>query len=492
MRCQGCDYPLWNLTARLCPECGRPFAPSDYDFIPNSVRFSCPHCNQDYYGTGPRGHLLPPEFDCVRCHHHITMDQMVLLPTAGVQEEQTKTDIMPWLERHKIGRLKGWFQTVWRSLFEPTRLAQATPPESSPLPAFWFAFLTTVLFSIPAVLPIGLIFLFAVAAAGRGPRAAGLTGFSLFAISLIVLVTLLLPIWAAATQILLRLTGSTYAGYGVTLRTLCYASGANILIAIPCFGLYVLPISWLWSGISAVFMLRVSQRVGAVRACIAVFALPLVLTMGVVALFTVGISSAITSSQTAMATASAAATTQIQTSQIVTGLFGYVDRKQGALPDHALRLVHENDLNAYAFTAAGDAAAQVGNTTLAQFILLPTEDEKSLVEIVARQLPKDTVAHRLGDYVFTYHGIDLTTADHNLWVVIQWPESGQPSGQLSGQVAANPPICVGTVGRGVQTIPSALFTARLAQQNQLRAAANLPPHPDPGTITADVPPSSPR
>ena len=84
MRCQGCDYPLWNLTARQCPECGRPFRPSEFRFVANSVRFCCPHCGQDYYGTGPVGHLVPVEFDCVRCHRRVHMDQMVLLPTEGV------------------------------------------------------------------------------------------------------------------------------------------------------------------------------------------------------------------------------------------------------------------------------------------------------------------------------------------------------------------------------------------------------------------------
>ena len=31
MRCKTCDYPLWNLTTRVCPECGTPFLPSQFD-----------------------------------------------------------------------------------------------------------------------------------------------------------------------------------------------------------------------------------------------------------------------------------------------------------------------------------------------------------------------------------------------------------------------------------------------------------------------------
>ena len=67
MRCKQCDYRLWNLTARRCPECGTPFLPSEFEFVPNSVQFCCPHCGQAYYGTDAKGHLVPPAFTCGRC-----------------------------------------------------------------------------------------------------------------------------------------------------------------------------------------------------------------------------------------------------------------------------------------------------------------------------------------------------------------------------------------------------------------------------------------
>jgi hypothetical protein len=59
MRCRTCEYALWNLRWRECPECGTPFRPSEFDFAPMSVRFCRPSCGQEYYGTGPRGHLSP-------------------------------------------------------------------------------------------------------------------------------------------------------------------------------------------------------------------------------------------------------------------------------------------------------------------------------------------------------------------------------------------------------------------------------------------------
>jgi len=251
MRCKGCQYPLWNLEARVCPECGKPFTPSEFEFVANSVRFCCPDCKQDYYGTGPRGHLVPPAFDCVRCHRHLTMDEMVLLPTEGVQEEQTRTDTMPWLERERIGRIKAWFQTILRALFEPTRLAKATPADSSPLQALWFAILTNGLYSVCAFGPLAVFLMVAMALPRGTPAGASLSVLLVIPIvlvSAVVTYAVAIPIWAGVVHLLLLLTGKTASGYGGTLRSLSYACGANIMNAIPCIGAYLGVISWIWIG----------------------------------------------------------------------------------------------------------------------------------------------------------------------------------------------------------------------------------------------------
>ena len=87
MRCKTCDYPLWQIRDRKCPECGSAFRPSDFEFTLNSVRFCCPHCEQAYYGTGANGHISPRTFACVSCAKVIDMDEMVLLPAEGVKDE---------------------------------------------------------------------------------------------------------------------------------------------------------------------------------------------------------------------------------------------------------------------------------------------------------------------------------------------------------------------------------------------------------------------
>ena len=109
MRCKDCDYPLWNLTSRQCPECGVSFRPSEFEFVPNSVRFCCPRCDHPYYGTGEKGHVEPASFACLKCAHPVHIDEMVLRPGLGVDDESTRLKRMPWLERKELGRIKAWF-----------------------------------------------------------------------------------------------------------------------------------------------------------------------------------------------------------------------------------------------------------------------------------------------------------------------------------------------------------------------------------------------
>ena len=89
MRCESCDYPLWNIASRSCPECGAEFRPSDFEFVPHTVRFCCPHCDHPYFGTDERGHVVPRAFACLQCGEAIDVDEMVLRPVPGVAEAHT-------------------------------------------------------------------------------------------------------------------------------------------------------------------------------------------------------------------------------------------------------------------------------------------------------------------------------------------------------------------------------------------------------------------
>src|SRR4051812_39263898 len=98
MFCKTCNYALWNIPDRRCPECGTGFKPSDFRFVPGAVRFCCPHCSQAYYGTTAEGHLQPRSFLCVNCHQPVEMDATIVLPAEGVAEELTSAERMPWLD----------------------------------------------------------------------------------------------------------------------------------------------------------------------------------------------------------------------------------------------------------------------------------------------------------------------------------------------------------------------------------------------------------
>ena len=89
MHCQACGYSLWNLAARECPECGARFLPGDFEFVPGTVQFCCPHCRHPRHGMDDRGHLSPRSFNCEQCDAAIDMDAMVLSPAEGLADADT-------------------------------------------------------------------------------------------------------------------------------------------------------------------------------------------------------------------------------------------------------------------------------------------------------------------------------------------------------------------------------------------------------------------
>ncbi len=281
MRCRTCTYPLWNITARQCPECGAAFKPSDQDFVPNSVRFCCPHCMQSYYGTGAKGHLEPSSFTCVSCSRPITMDECILLPTEGVAEEQTKPVRMPWLERADSNIFKAWWQTTMMSMSAPVRLMKAMPVETSGWRAFWYAALTSTgynLFSIvPCCLFVALVpFLAGAGGGGRGGALNMLGVLAVMAAGTIVFNIAYIGLWILSTQGLLRLTGPTPHTTARTSQALSYSCGPYVLAAIPVLGIYItMWVGWIWWMVAAILMLREGQKVSGKRAAFAVLTFPI-------------------------------------------------------------------------------------------------------------------------------------------------------------------------------------------------------------------------
>ncbi len=124
MRCRTCDYPLWNVKARQCPDCGAAFKPSDFTFEPGKVRYLCPHCSTAYYGTSETGHLEPPEFTCVTCQQAVRMDEMAIAPLEG-EATVAMGAANPWLERTSLFR--PFFRSVWEVLVRPQQFGRTIP-----------------------------------------------------------------------------------------------------------------------------------------------------------------------------------------------------------------------------------------------------------------------------------------------------------------------------------------------------------------------------
>ena len=103
------------------------------------------------------------------------------------------------------------------------------------------------------------------------------------------------------------------------------------------------------------------------------------------------------------------------------------------------------------------------------------------IDAAAGAVPEGTIAHRLGDFVFTYHGIDLDNADPALWIVILSPDPAQ------ARLGNTSPFVTVGLADGTTRQFSGGFRTHLAAQNELRAKYNLPPLPDPATITHEEP-----
>ncbi len=507
MRCKNCDYALWNITARKCPECGTDFKPSEFQFVPNAVRYLCPHCEQDYYGTGMHGHLVPRTFQCVRCERRIDMDEMQLLPTAGVDESQTSADIMPWLQRKQMGWIKGWMRTVGMSMVAPQKLIRAVPREGSGGKgglgeAALFAFITnTIIAALGVSLPLAAFAMIATMNSGRDAME------MLFASGVMLLVggidTLIMAtLWALVAHGLLRVSGPTADGLGGTMQAMFYSSGANVPQAVPCIGPYCGGyFVWIWWVVSAILMVIERQKVGGLRASLCVLTGPL-LAIGAMVAWFVWLMFAVSQQVAAMGGGVGTSYTPIMEARTMhSAVIAYAQNNNGGGPGHALQLVADGSLPAANFALwqishdEANVSLPAAGMTLDQYAFLPPNRMAMAAQAEADLLPANVIAHRLGDVVFTYHGIaDLRNAPAGVWIAIVDPDPEQATTAFGTGVGGVPTgrNAAAVDGAGnIVPVTAATRAMLLQQQNALRAMNNLPPLPDPATILNGVPATGP-
>lgn len=483
MRCKTCEYRLWNLPARRCPECGTPFKPSDYEFTINSVQFCCPHCGQPYYGTGERGHLVPVEFDCVGCGRHIHMDEMVLLPTEGVEENQTRIENAPWLERAARGRVRAWFSTVGMALIRPARLMEMLPEEGATGQAMLFGIITTLLVVPLALWPFFLLPLVFFVSGFGGLGLGEVAGLMLVAIVAAAVVLVSMFVWALTIHGLLRITGETAGGLGRTYQAVFYGSGANVGSALPCMGIYV---GWIWYVISTAIMVKSRQRVSGLRAAFATAAFPvsfLVAIIGFYVWFFLSVIPGIPPAGPAAGFPFAATMPAGQMNRtVLDAILIYAGDHDGAGPDHAAELVARGYLHASDLVLPGSQTKAdqivIGETTLVGLESMRREPARKEARAASAKLPPNTVAHRLGDWVFTCHGVTLNPPpDGRIWLVVQCLDPDANAGAFSSDVIA---WCAdGTM----VVLPDSELAAGLRDQNSLRRRLGLSRLPDPRQVT---------
>lgn len=499
MNCKTCNYALWNLPSRTCPECGTAFRPSDFEFRTSAVKFCCPHCMQAYYGTGINGHLVPRAFNCVKCGQAVDMDDMVVLPTEGVDERDTQPNRVNWPDRSTCGFWKAYFVTLGRSMGTPQRCMEAAPPTSSLGAAWWFSMFTDLIVMLLGY--GGFIVLFAVigvmaAGGGRGGGGGGPLMPMLGCGGMMIAIALLTgQLWGLlhglTAHLVLVASGPTEHGLSRTMQATWYSAGPRIVAAIPCLSQYLWPVGLVWSTVSLILMLIKGQKVSPLRAVFAGTLLPALLLLVGVGLFTWALYSAGgpgggpgswgTYTPVAPITGPSGGAASPADG---TKLTSVLNATRSGMGDpgfrHALELVGSNQIMAYDLVlptgqVQTPGAVRVGTTTLDQFAFKRPSERKQIIDNIVGSWPAGTACYTLGGFVFTHTGVDLATADPGVWLVVSEPIGGWPSmGATAGAVWVR---LVGRADGTVDVIPTANFAAKLTEQNTLRSAGGLPQLP---------------
>ena len=499
MRCKSCGYSLWNIKARQCPECGTQFRPSEHEFAPGKIQFRCPHCDQKYFGTSDRGHLEPSHFECSNCGKRIHMDGMIVAPAEGITEQQTAVDRMPWLERGEGRVFKAWFAMIKWAMIEPHRVIRATPADTSIGRAWLFGLCTAVIFlTFGAYIPL-LVY---GAAVSFGPGQSGFGGlwFSIGGIGTIVFgslaVGLYLLTWAGIAHGILRITGKTAHTFRRTCHAICYSAPAGVVLAVPCCNILFGLVWWI---ASAAIMVKETHNVHGARAALAVFVWPFIsvymwqVVSGLqgILLLTVLMPFALGGGGGGIfAPVGGGSALSAETFAVTQAVGWYGPQNNGQWPTHAIELTLSPSMGigvwgasfCHQGTNTTPADIPVGDGTFKDFTSSSRSTQFGLVKDAMESIPPGIVAHRFGDFVFTYHGATLNTWDAQLWTVVMIPDP-----DVNGTPAANDPIYIGTAGYTVSQITFGQLPAQINQQNQHRATLSLPPLPDLTTVTHDKP-----
>lgn len=474
VRCRQCDYPLWTIAARSCPECGAPFRPSEYEFRRGAVRYRCPHCQQEYYGTSPSGHLEPREFDCVRCGAHIAMDEMALEPADGSGLEDSGAMARrphPWVERGSVNVVSAWFRSVGAILTAPQQFGRSLPQGSTTRQAVTFCAVAVVGACVLAALCTTPMFLFMTAAplgAGAGPgmgwMAAGMLAWAVA--SPLVISILYVAVSTGIAHGILVVTGGAKGGMGRTLQVMLYAEGAaRALSVVPCLGYFCR----IWWVVSASIMLSRVQGVGGGRATLATLPTLLIQILLVVVFYVLPVAPFVAG----MTGVTGGATTFLGPTA---GADLVVNAQaNGQWPATPLHAVADGDLDGSDFlmliSPAGTSRGVAGATLSEITFGAGDANVRAAADRLAAQLPPNGAPFRLRNAVFVYRDLPIAavTQDPSLWIAVVFPDD-------------DPSIVRVMTGQFSYEMPRASLPTMLQMENTRRQQAGAPPLPDLTTL----------
>ncbi len=287
MRCKHCDYSLWNVRGRTCPECGHQFNPAEHSFLPNMVEFCCVHCEQPYYGTDAHGLLVPQEFVCVKCGQPCSMaGDMFCRLAPGAAEAEVEVGELPWIRRASIGRVRAAWRTLKMCIGSPGKVGLALRNPRSPHAARWLLLLCIPMF-VSALLSTVVKWLIEIVF--WGGRGSGMPSASdLISLAIDMAIQTMVPtgsVWvcligaAVVCWLIVRMADRSVP-FKRVFAVWAFASSPLVLGVIPCLGPWCMMAACLvWTPILAGIMLGRCTHSGAARIIISVAIPPITVAL---------------------------------------------------------------------------------------------------------------------------------------------------------------------------------------------------------------------
>jgi hypothetical protein len=160
------------------------------------------------------------------------------------------------------------------------------------------------------------------------------------------------------------------------------------------------------------------------------------------------------------------------------------------LPRHGAELVTETMAPKDFVIAASRTRLDrvlVAGVPIERFQLMSAVEQGSTLAAAIASLPEGWTAHRVGDIVFTYNGLDPANEAHaDRWLSIAWVDPDQNFGSAREQIPWTT-VSVVKLNGTVDEIAMSSFGSMLAQENEARAAIGLGALPHPRDVRAARP-----